>query len=638
MSSLAGTEHRSGGSPSARWLLGITVLFVALIGAAAFAVPVLITTDTLRLALEEEISAITGHEVILGETTAVRYLPTPEVSVDGIRILDSGNGESPILSADRLTADFGLMSALTGRGQFANFHLENPDVLLEIFADGTTGWASERGHVAESAALMAENAQTRREGSGQAEASAIPMTPLGVVTLSNGTLRVVDHIHDSEETLTAVNGSLSWPRIGMGARLDMSGVLRDETIKIVASSERPAELLAGTPTPLRFNLTSDLLSLNYSGTIAFTGTAMLDGDIRLSSPSARSALRWSGAEIKPGEAIGALDLEAQLQGGARQIRLNELLLDIDDNRGIGALDIAWPENGLPSVSGTLAYNALDVGAFLEAFTPLPGEGDDIATIDTGFLRQLALDLRLSAQTAQIGPVALGNLAAAARIEEGRAVFDIGDATAYGGNVIGRVVISEHGFDGGGELQLSLQEADFGQLYDAVGIAGPLPRGTGTMNLSISSPNPIWATTLRDLTGSLDLTMQQGVIPRLNLGRFRELSASERFFPLDRASDGELAFRSARFAASIANGTAEVTTAEILTENATIILSGLIPYDRGSLAMSGAITGALPETVPGQDATSVLQPTQPAPNAGSVPLRFFIGGSWPTPVISPIRQD
>lgn len=635
---LAGPAHKPGDSPSARWLFGVIVLFIALIGAAAFAVPVLITTDTLRLALEEEISAVTGHEVMLGETTAVRYLPTPKISVDGIRIFDSKGGETPILTANRMAADFGLMSALTGRGQFANFHLENPDVLLEIFLDGTTGWTSERGHVAESAAIAAEKAQTRREGNEEDETPAVPMTPLGVVSLSNGTVRVVDHIHDREETLTEVNGSLSWPRVGMGARIDISGVLRDEAIKIVASSERPAELLVGEPTPLRFNLTSDLLSLNYNGTIAFNGSAMLDGDIRLSSPSARSALRWSGAEIKPGEAIGALELEAQLQGGARQIRLNDLLLDIDDNRGIGVLDIAWPENGLPNISGTLAYNAFDVGAFLEAFTPLPGEGDDIATtIDTGFLRQLGLDLRLSAQTARIGPVALGNLAAAARIEEGRAVFDIGDATAYGGNVIGRVVISEHGFDGGGELKLSLQNADFGQLYDAVGTTGPLPRGTGTMNLSISSPNPIWATTLRDLTGNLDLTMQQGVIPKLNLARFRELSASERFFPLDRAADGELAFRSARFAATIANGTAEVTTAEILTENATIILSGLIPYDRGSLAMSGAVTAARPAAPAGQEGAPAPQPA-PANQPSTPPLRFFIGGSWPTPVISPIRQD
>jgi hypothetical protein len=39
---------------------------------------------------------------------------------------------------------------------------------------------------------------------------------------------------------------------------------------------------------------------------------------------------------------------------------------------------------------------------------------------------------------------LSNLAAAARVDQGRANFDVGDATAYGGSLIGRIALSEKG--------------------------------------------------------------------------------------------------------------------------------------------------------------------------------------------------
>jgi hypothetical protein len=73
-------------------------------------------------------------------------------------------------------------------------------------------------------------------------------------------------------------------------------------------------------------------------------------------------------------------------------------------------------------------------------------------------------------------VALSNLAAAARVDRGRANFDVGDATAYGGSLIGRVALSEKGVDGGFKVQLSARKTNFSGLFDAIGLTGPLPRG------------------------------------------------------------------------------------------------------------------------------------------------------------------
>ena len=90
---------------------------------------------------------------------------------------------------------------------------------------------------------------------------------------------------------------------------------------------------------------------------------------------------------------------------------------------------------LPMVAGTLAFDTLDLRAFLSAFTPLePSVGSGPGIIDADFASRLNLDLRLSAAQATVGAIALADVAATARVDEGMAAFDISDAAAFGGNI------------------------------------------------------------------------------------------------------------------------------------------------------------------------------------------------------------
>jgi AsmA protein len=60
------------------------------------------------------------------------------------------------------------------------------------------------------------------------------------------------------------------------------------------------------------------------------------------------------------------------------------------------------------------------------------------------------------------------------------------------------------------------------LFDAVGLTGPLPRGTGSLDIEVTSPYPTWATALTDLTGR-SLGVDAGFVPGLDVVKFRELA-------------------------------------------------------------------------------------------------------------------
>lgn len=609
-----------------RWLAGGAIGLVLLLAVLAVVVPLAVSTDLVRDRLERDMSAWTGHVVELGSNPQIRFLPVPRITLKNVSIRSARFPDAETLAfADSVSAEFSILSALIGNPDFFDFHFVQPVFTIERRRDGTLSWTSNAGRIAEAVAVEAARAQAEREGGAGATVPPLPSNTLGEIEIKGGTVRWIDRQSGREERLTEVTGRLDWGRIDSGVEVELDGILRGAKVAARATSRRPLLVLAGETAPLTVRFAAAPLSFTFSGRASLSATPFFRGKITLDTPSVRRALEWSGATIGPGEAIGSLAVDASLSTQVGRASLDDLILEVDGNRGIGVLDVEMSKTGVPMLAGTLAFNRLDLASFLSAFTPLPKSGDDIAaTIDTRFLRQLGLDLRLSAQSATLGPLPLSDLAAAVRIDAGRAVFEVGDATAFGGTVSGKIAIAESGLEGGGEVQVSAREVDFAGVFAALGLTGPLPQGPGSLNADLRSTQPLWATSARDLKGTLKLDLAGGTVPAFDLAAFRERSSSDRFFDLGGVSGGAMPFETATFEAHFANGLAELRHGEIVAEAAVIELSGILPYTKGSLAMAGTL-GAPP--VPDGAGS-------PSPDAAPV-LKFFVGGSWPSPVISPI---
>ena len=606
---------------------GALVVLVTVLAVFA-SLPLAVSSGVVRDRLERDISAWAGHPVSLGDAPSIDYWPTPTIQLDNVEIRPSAfAGGDLIMRADSIVANFNLFSAVLGAPSFSEFKLIRPTFNVELYPDGSSNWSSASGELVQGIAAAVVRDLAAQTGEAAPASAQIPdSAALGAVTIEDGTVKWIRDPGAEAEKLTAINGTLAWTAPTAIARANITAIFRGEQVTLTGSTSAPLLLLGGRTAPMEIKVSSAPLGIDFTGSASLGTDIFLSGALKLASVSVRRALEWSGTDIKPGEALGALELSAKISAGQSKAKLDDLIIMIDRNRGIGVLDVALREDAPPLIAGTLAFNTLDIASFLQAFTPLPRTGKDIAsTIDTRFLRELGLDLRLSAQSASFGPVVLSNLAAAARVDQGRANFDVGDATAYGGSLIGRIAISEKGVDGGVKVQLSARKMNFGGLYDAVGMTGPLPRGNGSLDIEVTSPYPTWATALSDLTGKINLAVDAGVVPGLNIAKFRELAKTERFFDLDQLGEGTgFSFKSARFQATIAEGEANLTTAELIGAQQMISLSGVIPYSRSSLAIAGVLG-----PVPVADGKTTDSGT--APEA----LRFFIGGSWPRPVISPV---
>lgn len=618
------------------FIVGIFVVLV--VAAGAFLLPLAVSSDLVRDRLERELGNWAGHPISLGDAPELSFWPLPTIQLSNVEISPSVYADGdPIMRADSIIANFNLFSAVLGAPSFSEFKLIRPTFTLEIYPDRTSNWTTREGALLEGIqAAIALDTSQQAAGEKSQDIVIPESAALGNVTIVDGTLKWIRDPGAPAEKLTAVNGTISWTEPTAMAHAELSAILRGEQIRLDISSAAPLLLLGQRTSQVQVNISSSPLNLNFSGQVDLSPKGFANGSLSLKSPSVRRALEWSGTEIKPGEAIGALELTADLSTGTRTVRLDNLIIVVDENRGIGVLDVAIPADAPPRIAGTLAFNSLDITSFLQAFTPLPQSGKEIAsTIDTRFLREIGLDLRLSSQSAKFGPVGMTNLAASARVAQGRATFDVSDATAYGGNLTGRIALLEEGVDGGAKLQLSARNTNLGEMFDALGLTGPLPRGVGTLDLQLTTPYPTWATAMSDLNGKFSLSLGPGTTPGVNLEKFRQLASSERFFQLSETATGEpFEFQSARFEAVITGGRAELTLGEIVGATSVISLSGVVPYLRGGLAVAGMIA---PKPPTGEEAASEKTTATGTEPTGIEPLRFFVGGTWPQPVISPVSD-
>jgi len=221
----------------------------------------------------------------------------------------------------------------------------------------------------------------------------------------------------------------------------------------------------------------------------------------------------------------------------------------------------------------LAFNKFSVDKAVDAFGPSAS-----GSIDTRFLQRIRMDLRLSADEATYAGLSLQKLAAGIRISDGRASLDIGESTFLGGTLNGRILIKDNSVagTGGGQVDLHAEQVDLGGLATAIGLPGPYPAGTGTVNLSAATGVALPKTRLSDYRGFLELSTLDGVLKNFDENQFRALAGKKKFFQLKEAESGDYPFTSFNLLANFADGIADIKNVQVVGDESEITLNGVVP--------------------------------------------------------------
>ncbi|RWX61940.1 AsmA family protein, partial [Mesorhizobium sp. M4B.F.Ca.ET.089.01.1.1] len=527
------------------WAVGVAVLVIALVVAA---LPLIASTRIVRDRIAWEMSAWSGFRVTIDGSPRIEVWPTFRAILTDVTLSQWTETDAPpVIEAERVEVDLSAMAALQGDVVFSTARLVRPTIRVQRTAKGLflpaipTGGRITRS-IDTARGLVTANPQKPDLGK-------LPSDPFGTVEFRDG--RVVASIGGKEqEILSSLSGQANWAAMNSNATLTATGIWRGESVAVDFASAKPLVFFAGGAAPITLSFKAAPASFSFDGIASMSDNAYFDGQAKFAAPSLRRVLEWSQAGIAPGAAIGAVSVASKVTAAAGRVKFENTTVALDNNPGMGALDFSFSE-ALPVISGTLAFDTLDLRSFLSAFTPITPTGEaGPGEIDTSFADKINLDLRLSAAHATAGPVQLADVAATAQVKNGLAVFDISDASAFGGNIQSSLRFDRKPEGTQVEIRLLASDVDGGAFATAAGMTRLVPVGTATVSVILKGPGRSWNSIFENADGSVSATVGPGALTRLNLPAFLKHTEQGGFFALDDVADGTLPIDGAEIKASI----------------------------------------------------------------------------------------
>lgn len=200
--------------------------FFAVLLAVLFGVPHVIDWNGYRGAFEEEATKILGRDVRVGGAVSVRFLPTPYVRFEKVRLADpTGQTGEPFLRADSFTMRLAVSPLLRGAFEATEIELAKPVLSLVPDAEGGGNWTTLRLRPAE-----------------------LPFIPQDVtlhsVRLVDGSLAIHYPEGGSVSRIDSVNGELSADSLKGPFKFKGTGVIggeeRDFKLSTTAAGESGA--------------------------------------------------------------------------------------------------------------------------------------------------------------------------------------------------------------------------------------------------------------------------------------------------------------------------------------------------------------------------------------------------------------
>ena len=565
---------------------------IGLIGTSWF-----LNRDALRQAVEAQIRAVTGLDLIIAGAIDVSVFPGSYVSFHDVR-LKGGGSISPALQVDVLTANLRLLPLLLRRFEIADVMMLRPHIRVIRDGNGDSNWAPFVETIARAMRPGAENQVSFSE-----------------IRIQDGLLNYEDATSHVTELLGDIDLSLAWPSISRSFAATGQFDWRGERVDGSVSASDFVAALSGDRSGLKARLASAPLKLAFDGTVANRSSMMMEGTVTVDSLSLRNALRWMGQPTPGGGGFGRFALKARANIVGASVALTNVNVELDGNVAEGVMTFA--NNGRQTLQATLAAGTLDFTPYISTLRVLASGARDWnrQLFDLTSLSSADLDMRLSAAKVTVGPTRLGRTAFGANLRGGALTLSVGEAQMYGGIVKGSFGIVRSDAVADVKAQFQFNDVDLqacaAELFGINKLSG---RGNINVSLVASGASPFGLAS--SLDGTATLTGHDGAIAGFNVEQM--LRRLERR-PLSGGNfrSGSTPYDTLTVAVKFNDGVATAEDVRIEGPAARLTLTGTasVPTREYDLKGVASLTSA-PNAAPGFD------------------LPFVVQGPWDDPLVFP----
>jgi AsmA protein len=550
----------------------------------------------------KEIHGVTGLDPIFRGAISVSLFPSGTVSFQNVVLGDDRTGE-PAVVANELSARLRYFPLLAGRIEIADVTLIQPTITVTFMPGGQSNW------------------------SGLIDALAHALTPdpdrtgsFSEIGIHDGTVVVRDTGKAFVERLEDVDFQLAWPSISRSFGATGHFVWHDEPVDASLTLSDFLAALTGERSGVKVRLSGKPLQLAFDGSAGYLPTLKIDGTLGIESASLRDAMYWTGAHKLPFGGFGRFALKAQSTVSGGLVSLSNVNVELDGNSAEGVLTLS-ADDGHRMLEGTLAADTLDLTPYVSGVRLLATNDSnwDQLPISLDGLRDMNLDLRLSAASIKIASARLGHTAIAANMRDGKLDVTIGESQAYDGVITGSVGLASA--NGGVEVTSRVKFADvdlescLSQVFGLHKLAG-----RGNLAFDVGGAGESVMAVTNTLKGTATLTAHDGALSGVNVEQL--LRRLERR-PLSGNGDyrsGRTPFDQLAMNLKVQNGVVSIEDMHLDGPSVRLVIAGQASVPLRDLDLTGV-------------ATLVSTAT-----ANEFDLPFVVQGRWDDPIMLPDAQS
>lgn len=420
-----------------RWIVRVGVVLAVLV-VLGLGLGAMVPAERVAAAVSSQFEAMTGRKMQLEGEVSPRIWPSLGISTGPVSIANADWAESgrPLFQAQGLSIDVNFSALFGGEVKILGLSADRPEINLERNAAGEANWVFAAG---------------TGGGAGSVPAPATGFT-LDEGTITGGVIRYVDRQAGREIALDDVEASLAIPDFLGPFTLTASAVSGGQPVALDLSGGVFSAFALGRVVPVTATLTAGGTTLSFEGRGGYAPLAA-EGALRADLGDLPSLGALTGAALsRPTPGLGQDKLQVTgtltLDGtGAAFLRGAEIAAD--QNLLKGDLDLL-PGEARPLLKGTLTAGPIQVGAGGEGTAGggqaggMTAAGWPEGEIDVSALAALDAEIGLAAPSVDLGVLKLGPTRALLTVERARAVVDIREMQAYGGQVSGDFVVNGRG--------------------------------------------------------------------------------------------------------------------------------------------------------------------------------------------------
>jgi AsmA protein len=554
--------------------------------------------DALRQAVEAQIRAVTGLDLVVKGNIDISVFPASYISFHDVG-LKGGGTTDPALSVDVLTANLRLLPLLLQRFQIADVMLLRPHIHVVRQVGGESNWTP----------FIETIARTMKPGADN-------QVSFSEIRIQDGVLAYEDPSNQVSEGVADIDLSLAWPSISRSFAATGQFDWRGERVDGSISVSDFLAALSGDRSGLKARIASAPLKLAFDGTVADRTSMMMEGTVTIDSTSLRNALRWTGQAPPGSGGFGRFALKARANLVGASVALTNVNVELDGNVAEGVM--TYSNNGRQTLQATLAAGALDFTPYISTFRLLASGAHDWnrQLFDLNSLSSTDLDMRLSAAKITVGGTRLGRTALGANLRGGALALSVAEAQMYGGIAKGSFGIARS--DAIADVKAELQFTDVDLQACAAELFGINKlSGRGNINVALTASGSSPFGLAQSLDGTATLIGHDGAISGFDAEQLlkrlerRPLSGGGNF------RSGSTPYTTLTASVSFAEGTATAKDIRLEGPSARLTLTGTASVPQREYDLKGT--------------ASLVSASNGTPG---FELPFVVQGPWDDPLIFP----